>query len=49
MNFTFRYVPEEHIVAFSQLSPSARSDVDGYVEKLAAHSPFFAAELAKVR
>ena len=27
MNFTFRYVPDEHVTPFAQLSPEAREDV----------------------
>ena len=47
VNFTLRYVPDEHVVPFARLSPAARSDVGEYVRTLAATSPFFAAELAK--
>jgi len=42
VNFTFRYVPEEHVLPFAQLPAEARSDVRPYVEELAKHSPFFA-------
>jgi len=42
VNFTFRYVPSEHIVAFRELAEPARSDVRGYVEELARGSEFFA-------
>ena len=45
VNFTFRYVPDEHIVPFRELAPPARADVRVYVEQLARHSPFFRAEL----
>jgi alkylated DNA repair dioxygenase AlkB len=41
INFTFRYVPNEHIVPFQRLPSEAREDVHGYVEKLAEHSAFF--------
>ena len=41
VNFTFRYVPDAHVVPFARLSPHARDDVRGYVEQLAAHAPFF--------
>lgn len=47
INFTFRFVPEEHVVPFAGLAAPAREDVRGYVEILARHSPFFAEELAK--
>jgi hypothetical protein len=46
VNLTFRYVPDEHVQRFKDLSPQARLDVEGYVKELAAHSPFFAGELA---
>ena len=42
LNFTFRYVPDEHVMPFSALSPEARRDVEGYVRELARHSRFFA-------
>lgn len=45
VNFTFRYVPDEHVVRFRELSPAARRDVEGYVAQLARHSRFFAQEL----
>lgn len=45
INFTFRYVPDEHVVPFSKLSTQAQRDVRGYVEELAKHSKFFAAAL----
>ncbi len=49
VNFTFRYVPDEHVVPFERLSERAREDVRGYVAELAQSSPFFARalELAK--
>ena len=46
VNFTFRYVPDEHVVPVAQLSEQARRDVDGYLAELAKHSPYFAKELA---
>ncbi len=46
VNFTFRYVPEEHVVPFAALSPQARGDVRGYVSTLAEAAPFWAAALA---
>jgi DNA oxidative demethylase len=46
VNFTFRYVPEEHICAFADLGPQAREDVRRYVEELARSSAFFAEQLA---
>ncbi len=46
VNFTFRYVPDEHVIPFAKLSPGARDDIRDYVATLAASSPFFAAALA---
>lgn len=47
VNFTFRYVPDEHVAPFAALPPAARDDVRDYVATLAASSPHFAAALAK--
>ena len=47
VNFTFRYVPEEHVVPFARLSTRARDDVRPYVSELAQASPFFAEALAQ--
>jgi alkylated DNA repair dioxygenase AlkB len=49
INFTFRYVPDEHVVPFAGLPQTARDDVRDYVATLAASSPFFARELASER
>ena len=49
VNFTFRYVPDEHVVPFAALPPEARDDVRDYVATLAAGSPFFAQALASER
>lgn len=46
VNFTFRFVPEHHVVRFRDLGAEARSDVRGYVERLAVGSPHFREELA---
>jgi len=46
VNFTFRYVPREHIVPFAKLGDSARGDVRGYVAELARSSEFWAGQLA---
>ncbi len=45
INFTFRYVPDEHVVPFHTLSADDRDDIRGYVTKLAASSRFFARAL----
>ena len=44
VNFTFRYVPEEHITRFADLSRAAQEDVRGYMETLARYSLFFREE-----
>ena len=46
VNFTFRYVPDEHVTPYAALRAEARADVREYVAELARHSPFFAAALA---
>jgi len=46
INFTFRYVPTEHVIPFAKLGATAREDVRGYVEQLAKNSAFFAKALA---
>jgi hypothetical protein len=47
INLTFRYVPDVHVIPFAALSPEAREDVRPYMAKLAEHSAFFRAELAR--
>ncbi len=41
VNFTFRYVPEAHVVRFRDLGFAAKRDIEGYVATLARHSAFF--------
>ena len=48
VNFTFRYVPDEHVVTFARLPVAARDDIRDYVATLAESSRFFAAALAAV-
>ena len=45
INFTFRYVPDEHIVPFRKLSSEAQEDVLPYMQKLAEHSEYFKGEI----
>ncbi len=47
VNFTFRYVPDEHVVPYANLPRESREDVREYMEMLAKFSPFFAEELKK--
>ncbi|MGZ3744401.1 MAG: alpha-ketoglutarate-dependent dioxygenase AlkB [Pseudobdellovibrionaceae bacterium] len=41
INFTFRYVPDEHIQPFFKLPTSAQEDIREYMQTLAKNSPFF--------
>jgi hypothetical protein len=41
INFTFRYVPREHIIPYKNLPPPQKSDTLPYMEKLALNSVFF--------
>jgi alkylated DNA repair dioxygenase AlkB len=41
INFTFRYVPEEHIYALKDLPASLQSDINPYVQTLAKSSAYF--------
>jgi len=45
VNFTFRYVPDEHVVPFHRLSQDDRDDVRGYMTTLAQRSNWFARAL----
>jgi len=47
INFTFRYVPKEHIIEFNKLPIEQQSDVKEYMEMLAIHSEHFRKALAK--
>ena len=49
INFTFRFVPLEHVIPFSKLGPVARADVRGYVEELSKSSTFFRKALGAAR
>ncbi|MBS2032645.1 MAG: alpha-ketoglutarate-dependent dioxygenase AlkB [Deltaproteobacteria bacterium] len=46
VNFTFRYVPDAHVIPYAKLPADDAEDVRGYMEQLAKHSAFFARELA---
>jgi alkylated DNA repair protein (DNA oxidative demethylase) len=47
INFTFRYVPVEHIVEFKNLPLPQQSDITLYMEELAVNSIHFKQALAK--
>jgi alkylated DNA repair dioxygenase AlkB len=42
VNFTFRYVPDEHVTRFAQLPHAAQADIGDYVTKLGESSTFWA-------
>lgn len=41
INFTFRYVPEEHIIDFHKLPAELKSDITPYVQKLGESSSYY--------
>jgi len=41
INFTFRYVPREHILPYRSLPENLRTDLKNYVTELANHSDFW--------
>lgn len=41
INFTFRYVPEQHIYPFSEIPSNKQSDIIDYIRKLGESSPYF--------
>lgn len=41
INFTFRYVPEEHVYPLKNLPPNQQGDINPYVRKLAETSPYW--------
>ena len=41
INFTFRYVPREHILPYKSLPREQQSDTLRYMQKLAENSAFF--------
>lgn len=41
INFTFRYVPEEHIHQLSELPPELQQDISPYLQTLAQNSSYF--------
>ena len=45
VNFTFRYVPDEHIQPFFKISKPAQEDTLSYLQSLAQNSPFFEKQL----
>lgn len=49
INFTFRYVPKEHIIDYKDLPNEQRSDTLIYMEELAKNSEYFRNELNKIK
>lgn len=45
VNFTFRYVPDAHILRYAELPEGAASAVQEYMDELARHSSYFRREL----
>jgi hypothetical protein len=45
VNFTFRFVPPQDIVPYSNLPAKAAEDVEEYMKELAKNSRFFARAL----
>jgi alkylated DNA repair protein (DNA oxidative demethylase) len=41
VNFTFRYVPDKHVIPYEKLPKNPASDVREYMQALASHSSFF--------
>jgi len=48
INFTFRYVPKDHIVPYRRLPTAQKEDIEPYVQELARHSKFFSDALLTV-
>lgn len=48
INFTFRYVPSQHVIPYAKLGAEAQRDVRDYVAQLAQGSDFFRRALAAV-
>lgn len=45
INFTFRYVPRDHIQPYFRLPENLRNDINGYVSELATKSKYWAEQL----
>lgn len=45
INFTFRYVPNDHIKAYKNLPENLREDISTYIQELAHTSSFWASQL----
>jgi alkylated DNA repair protein (DNA oxidative demethylase) len=45
VNFTFRYVPDEHVTPYAKLPAQAHDDIREYVAELARHAPFWRSTL----
>jgi len=46
VNFTFRFVPDRHVVPYRRLGAEAQADVRAYVEELGRYAPHFRDALA---
>ncbi|MFZ3230768.1 MAG: alpha-ketoglutarate-dependent dioxygenase AlkB [Pseudobdellovibrio sp.] len=45
INFTFRYVPNEHVFSLNELPQNLQTDLNSYVSQLATHSSFWKEQL----
>jgi alkylated DNA repair dioxygenase AlkB len=46
VNFTFRFVPEQHVVPYARLPAEKAKDIQGYMAELGQYSEFFREALA---
>lgn len=46
INFTFRFVPDEHIKRFTDLPTEKKEDIQDYIQQLALHSKYWCDELS---
>lgn len=49
INFTFRYVPKEHVFSLTELPDNLQHDLKPYVSQLAKHSSFWKQQLVPLR
>lgn len=49
VNFTFRYVPRDHITPLSRLPENLRKDIEPYVSQLSTKSSFWQSELDEIK
>jgi hypothetical protein len=47
INFTFRFVPDEHIKQYKSLPLNLKEDIQNYVKTLSSHSEYWMHELTQ--